>query len=147
MDIKIETAADQEKIKDLILTFDPIFPHLREKIPSYDEYAEKLSRYANVAVCKINGETAGLLVFYSNDLETKTAYISLIGVNKKWQGKGISGFLLDYCTEESKKSGMEFLKLEVDLDNARAIRFYLKNGFENCEKSEGSSVHMCKKIK
>lgn len=146
-DIEIKSIKNCDEIKSIILSFDPIFPHLKEKISSYDDYAKKLSEYANVVICKINQETAGLLVFYSNDIETKTAYISLIGVHQEYQGKKIGKILLEYCINASINCGMEYLKLEVDLDNTRAIRFYVNNGFENCEDSNGSSVHMCKKIK
>ena len=145
-DIILETLTDKNQIKNHILYFNPIFPHLKEKISSFDEYAEKLSKKANVVIEKINDEPVGLLVFYANDFETRTAFISLIGVSEKWQGKNVSAFLLEYCTEESVRRKMEFLKLEVDIDNGRAIRFYEKNGFKKCGEAGGSSIYMCKRI-
>lgn len=146
IDVVMETVKDKEIIKELLLFFDPIFPHLREKITSYDEYADKLSSCANVIVCKVRNEIAGILVYYANDLINKTAYISLIGVCAKWQGKAISSALLGYCIRESLLQKMHFIKLEVDLDNSRAIRFYLKNGFEKCDNNGEYSIYMRKVI-
>jgi len=145
--VEFERIKEIRLIREAICFFEPIFPHLKEKISSYDEYAEKLSRYANVVVCKENHESVGLLVCYANDSKTKTAYVSLIGVQPQWQGKKIGKALLEFCIAFSLKEGMEFLKLEVDSDNARAMRFYSNFGFDFCGESGASSVYMCKRIK
>ena len=135
---------DKSCIYDLLVSFENIFPHLTEKISSFDDYAQKLSEYAYVVEAREENESAGILVFYANDQKTKTAYISLIGVKKEKSRKGIGKALLNYCEEFSLKQGMSRLRLEVDKDNVNAIRFYEKNGF-SCEgEASQDSFYMIK---
>lgn len=141
--IQLISSADIHK---LLNTFDCIFPHLKEKVYSYEEYSKKLSTYALCFECKIDGETAGILIFYANDATTNTAYISLIGVLPQWQGKKIGKKLLDYCILIARDKNMVSLKLEVDNDNISAIKFYQKNGFVFCGNKSNSSIQMIKNI-
>lgn len=143
---RIESVLDDKTIYDLLIQFDCVFPHLHEKISSYEEYAYKLSRYAKVYVYKDLDKNIGILVLYANDMNNKIAYISLIGVDKSFEGKGIGKRLLNHAIQISKECGMNELKLEVDLDNERAIRFYKLNGFVSCNDDNGLSVHMIKKL-
>ena len=144
--VKIEYVQKSEDVLSLLEHFDSVFPHLKEKISSYAEYAEKLSRFAHVCVIKLEGELCGLLVYYANDKETRTAYIALIGVMEKFQGRRIGQRLLEHCVERSLAYGMHRLNLEVDLDNEQAIRFYKKHGFCECGKKSYSSMYLTKSL-
>lgn len=144
--LRFEKIVNAEQIYALLKQFDCIFPHLKEKISSYEEYAEKLSKYANTRVALIGEEICGLLVYYANDTTTKTAYIALIGVLPQFQGCGLGGRLLDYCIREAKRQDMQILKLEVDLDNPKAISFYKKNAFVECEFDNQLSIKMQKSL-
>lgn len=144
--VTVRVISDLNSIKDLLIMFDPIFPHLHEKIASYEEYAQKLAKFATVVVCESESETVGILVFYANDLQTRTAYISLIGVSEKWRGMRLGQRLLDYCVFVCENSGMEYLMLEVDADNVVAQEFYKKNGFSCCGKSDRASIYLQKRI-
>ena len=142
----VEDVLEWKRINALLLEFEYIFPHLDAKIESYEEYSKKLEKYANVRLCKIDDEICGILVYYANDHITKTAYISLIGIHKQWQGKHIGRFLLEYCVEDSKRVGMELLKLEVDRDNLQAIKFYGKHGFVKEKEINCESFYMVKQL-
>lgn len=144
--LRFEKIFNVEQIYKLLKQFDCIFPHLKEKIISYQAYADKLSKYANTCVALRGEEICGLLVYYANDKTTKTAYIALIGVLPKFQGKGLGKLLLDYCIQESKIQEMQTLKLEVDLDNLQAISFYKKNNFFKCERIDETSMKMQKSL-
>lgn len=58
------------------------------------------------------------------------AELLLIGVDRKWQNKGIGGTLLRDFISQARKSQIVTLYLEVR-DNNPAIDFYLRYGFEN----------------
>lgn len=146
VNVNIEPVKGWEKIKEVLLMFEHVFPHLREKIPSFDEYAKKLEKFACVCICQINTETCGILVFYANDVKEKTSYISLIGVLETWQGKHVGKQLLDYCIDRSVTCGMKYLKLEVDLDNTVARKFYTRNGFHECNYASDTSIYMKKTL-
>lgn len=137
--LRVDRICEVKEIENCLREFDAVFPHLTERISSYEAYAMKLYQYANVYVCKSGMETCGLLVFYSNDMLNETAYISLIGVHEAYRGKRVGSFLLDWCKSFSKRMGMKKLKLEVDFDNEQAIAFYLRKGFSKCEKEDTRS--------
>ena len=136
----------KDEILKVLFDFQEVFPHLHEKISDMNEYADKLNRYANVFLGREEERVFGLVIFYSNDMIDKTAYISLIGVKSSARGMGRGQWLFDKCIEYSQKQGMRFLKLEVDLDNQTAIRFYQKNGMRFCENTERDSVYLIREI-
>lgn len=137
---------DSAAICQLLYQFDCVFPHLKEKVSDYQEYAEKLKKYAVVCTAQENGVVCGLLVVYVNDLCTKAGYISLVGLLPQWQGRNLGQLLMDYCADAAQARGMETLRLEVDLDNDRAIRFYERLGFVPWGEKKESSMHMEKKL-
>ena len=144
--VEFEYVNSKEKTLDLLKRFDCVFPHLKQKISSYEDYAEKLFRYANVCVCLYDGNICGLLVYYANDIETKVSYISLIGVLSEWQGKKIGKMMLDHCVARCKINGMLRLQLEVDIDNYNAIEFYKRNGFVVIGNKSATSMNMMKEL-
>lgn len=50
-------------------------------------------------------------------------------VDSRWQGRGLAPRLMDACVSEAQSSGCDVLWLGVWKENARAIRFYEKQGF------------------
>lgn len=134
-------------IYNLLTEFQDVFPHLMDKISNLEDYAEKLSELAYVYSAEKNGESVGILIFYANDEKSRTAYISLIGVKKGYECKGIGKELLDHCEEVSLQNDMLRLKLEVDKDNITAIKFYKKNGFVTLNETERNSFYMQKTFK
>lgn len=136
----------KESIYNLLIEFSGIFPHLTEKISDIDDYAQKLSEYAFVYEALNDKECVGILIFYANDKQSKTAYISLIGVKKDKEGNGIGKALLKYCEKISMQAGMCKLKLEVNKENIGAIKFYEKNGFAFIEKNSQNSFYMIKEL-
>lgn len=136
---KIDSA---EKVYEVLVEFQEVFPHLMEKITSLEEYAKKLYTYAEVYVGIQEETTFGLLIFYANDKSTKTAYISLIGVKEEYRHQHLGEWLLEKCISVSKEAGMRQLKLEVDSDNINAKRFYKRNGFKYVEDTGRDSIYM-----
>jgi len=137
---------DARQIYQLLKQFDCVFPHLKEKVDDYGCFAEKLAKYAYVCVVQERKQTCGLLVFYANDDVNKCAYVSLIGVLPQWQGKRVGQQLLDYCFVESSHNGMAKIRLEVDLDNHRAIAFYENHGFVRVTPEMVNSMYMERKL-
>ncbi|GLQ21971.1 GNAT family N-acetyltransferase [Algimonas porphyrae] len=60
-------------------------------------------------------------------LPANTHYLARIAVSPDWQGKGIAAELMDIF--EAQGGGCDHV-LHVAADNARAIRFYEKRGYE-----------------
>lgn len=96
---------------------------------SLEQLAKKYSENAHVAVVKVEDNIAGYVAFYCNDMESKTAYISMIVVKSEYQGLHLGGKLLDYVVSISKEKGMCKIKLEVAKENKKATGFYIHKGF------------------
>ena len=85
-----------------------------------DRIAE-LERTGSVSVVALqDGRIVGALV-----VNPSTGYLDQIVVAIKDQGRGVAGDLL----AEARRLSPAGLDLHVNQDNARAIRFYRKNGF------------------
>jgi ribosomal protein S18 acetylase RimI-like enzyme len=115
------------------------------KVHNVKEYANKLFNNATVFAA-VNESILGLIVFYANDLMTRTAYIAIIAVHPESQNSHIGFNLLDKCIEISKDNNMSSIKLEVKKQNENAISFYKKNGFDYCGEASQDSIFMSKEI-
>lgn len=94
-----------------------------------DNLSDKFHRFGTFLVAKKGEEICGFSAFYSNDLITYTAFLSMIVVSSNYQGMGIGQLLLNKTIEICRENNMKHLSLEVDKNNNRAIHFYIKNGF------------------
>ena len=142
----VETVKAPEQIYKLLLRFDSVLPHLREKVTDYRAFSEKLAKYANV-LCAVEGEKAcGFAVFYANDESTKMSFLTLLACAREEQGKGLGKYLMEHAFETATKAGMTGMRLEVDLDNPGAIAFYKKLGFREVGEKLSGSMYMERKL-
>ena len=141
--MEIRQIGKYEEIKDEIICLRDTFVSLFERV-NVKEYAEKLSRYASVYVLKDGTKTCGLAAVYMNDKETRTAYITLIGVAKEYQRRNLGTLLIRHCMEQAKSLGMKTLRLEVDKENHGAIAFYEKEGLQIMGESSEQGFYMVK---
>ena len=142
----IQVVKDPARIHALLLQFDAVLPHLKEKIADYCAFSEKLAKHANV-LCAVDAEgVCGFVVFYANDEVTHTAFVTLLACARAHQGKGLGKYLMEQADALAVKAGMKHMRLEVDLDNFGAIAFYSKLGFEQVGEKGIGSMYMEKKL-
>ena len=65
--------------------------------------------------------------------DTKDAYIYGFFTKEKFARKGYGSVLLDFVINEMEKAGIEAVTLTVDPANEKAVKLYLKHGFEKAE--------------
>lgn len=140
--IHLERIIGAENILNLLIMFKDVFSRLEDRVSNLSAYSQKLDVNANVYAGKYCDNIFGIVIFYANNLDTRTAYISLIGVKKEYEHKGLGKWLLEKCIEISKETGMNRVRLEVDLDNRHAIEFYKKNGMTEKEQTDRKSMYM-----
>ncbi len=134
-----------EQIKEVLTEFQDCLPELKFSDEYRAKMADKFAKYAFFLVYRVDELNMGFSAFYSNDYETKTAYISFIAVAEKHREKRIGSLLLNQVFDIALQNGMEYIKLEVYKTNA-AHSFYLKNGFKDlCDASNGS-IYMIRRI-
>lgn len=105
----------------------------------------KFSKYAKVVRFVDEHNILGFAAYYINNTETRIAFLSMIIISNKYQGLGLGTELLNYIQSDCKNEKMEYLRLEVDLKNTNAIRFYTRNSFLE-ESRNDKSIFMIKKI-
>lgn len=138
--IQFKRLTNENDIMHSLFSFLDVFPGLKLRIDSLENYIKKLSTNAIVIEGRLENESIAFAAIYNNDKYSLTGYIALIGVKKEFRGKAYGMKLLNYCLEQMKHSGMKQVKLEVDDDNTCAIRFYQQNGFTISEKDRKSVV-------
>lgn len=91
-----------------------------------DKYSQNAVVYSGMGGVK----PKGICAFYCNDKTTKTAFLTMIVVDKQEQGKGLGSLLLDKMVWHCRTEGMKRIRLEVACDNERAYHFYVRHGFQ-----------------
>lgn len=82
-------------------------------------------------ILKIDNVPSGYL-HYKLD-ENNTVFLSKIYLKESNQTKGIGQLMLNRVVDFAKEKGAKAVHLTVNKHNAKAIRFYEKNGFKNME--------------
>ena len=93
-----------------------------------------------------NNNILGYVAMYANDIGTKTAYVTLIGVRTEYQNMHVGRSLLQQCSIIASICGMKKLRLEVSNKNWSAIRFYQRNGFVGESIASDKSTYMVKDL-
>ena len=112
----------------------------------FKELSFKICSYSKFTAAKINGVTAGYAAVYANNIQTRIAYLTLIGVRPEFQKRHIGARLLSECERIARENGMISMKLEVRDANTGAIKFYKKNGYRSAERCSDISTYMVKSL-
>ena len=106
------------------------------------EYAEKLLANGHVVAEFHADKPVGMLCFYCNDLETRIGFITMFALlDELGFAKGRTMFnLAKLSAEIADRTGMEWVRIEVDDNNVIARKLYERMGFEYTEKKEHSSM-------
>jgi ribosomal protein S18 acetylase RimI-like enzyme len=106
-------------------------------------YVEKILNFAILVSYHIQGQLAGFIAYYCNDIDNKIAFLTMLCVKPEFSGKGIGHQLLNFSMEDIKNKGFNSLHLEVKIDNHPAMNLYKRAGFE-VTNSTGKLVLMIK---
>jgi len=90
---------------------------------------QTLEKDGATILCACEGSFGPPLGFLT--IDTKTGWLDQLVVSPRVYGGGVASFLLD----AAKQLAPERIKLDVNQDNARALRFYTREGF--CRRGEG----------
>ena len=115
---------------EFIKKIDKLFPiPLSNKI-DIEEYVCKLYKNGKIILAKTNDCIAGIIGGYMNDQKENIAYISILGIDEKYQCKKIGTKLLNVFQQIAKRNKMKKIYLSVNKSNNKGITFYKKNGYE-----------------
>lgn len=109
------------------------------------EMAEKLSKYGFVLVYYRKGQIAGFISGYSNNLETRTAFVTLLVIKQAVKGLLRAKILYELgkavCVH-SLECGMTTVELEVAKDNVHAQQVYERAGWRKSGKETERTYFM-----
>ena len=144
MKIKLSRVIKYGDIVDVMnLCSDSFYDQAYNNEASIADLANKFCNYGIFSIAKEqNGNILGFIAYYANDSKNKQGFISMIIVNSSFQNSGVGSLLLHDCIIKCKKAGMISLKLEVNKSNKKAISFYKKRGFVQCDESANSIFMM-----
>ena len=104
-----------------------------------ERWRNDLVPVAAIIVADAGGEMVGFIT-----VERATGYVDQVVVAPQAWGGGVAALLID----EAKRQSPARLSLDVNKDNARAIRFYEKHGFavsgETVNERSGAPVYKMK---
>lgn len=98
-------------------------------VPDNEQLYNKICMYAEFLAVYVGEKLAGYLAIYANDVKSKMAYITMIGILPQYQRQGLGGDLLKEAKYVAKENNMDFIRLEVNKINHKAIQCYIKYGF------------------
>lgn len=104
--MKFECLKDKDSVRKAIQSFNVEFPSLKFRV-NLELYSRKLAQYAYTVLMKDNDTEIGIAAVYTNDLDSKVAFITLIGVHVQFQKSGYGNILLQHCIEKAVNAGME----------------------------------------
>lgn len=121
------------EVSDIVLLMtvagDELPDPLSERV-DVTEYTIKLMKKGSLyLVLGDNGAPVGVMGFYANDQETKTAYLSIVSLLPKVRRMGIGSKLMKILMLECRKAGMKKVWLKVKRENSEAVAYYEKMGF------------------
>lgn len=93
-----------------------------------DAWTEKVYKNGSVIIVLYERTVVGAIFFYANDELDKVGYISYLSVSRELRSQGIASELLALCFAKSRELGMT--KIGVHTHNPKALRLYLRAGFD-----------------
>lgn len=125
----LPTKISLSEFVSVLENYDSYFQPNLSELNNLKQWAEKVYNNAIVDCFKNeNKQVIGLTAYYCNDVEHFEAYLTLIFVDKQFQGGGIAESLFKQVLQSCKLKGMRTLKLECGNENHQANKFYVKMG-------------------
>lgn len=108
------------------------------------DFAEKVIRHGNPLVIYEGDTIAAAALFYSNDQQTRNAYLTLLVTDEAYEGRGYARVLMAQAERIAAAAGMQWFYLDTQLTNHHAIAFYSQQGWTI--DTVGEKVHMKKEL-
>lgn len=134
-----------KEIKELIIRNDKDFPVSIIERVDLENYLNKIFQYGQTIIAINDNKVIGCSLFYSNNIQTKIGYITLLCVDGIYRKKGIASYLLENTYFIMKKNGMTYCELSTNQNNNKSINLYTKQGFKILENKKGE-LHMRKEL-
>ena len=130
------------ELKKFLGEVDNDFPIPLSSKTDLGELAHKLLGNGLSMVILNGSDIASGCFGYANDVQSKTAYISVVATLKAFRGKGFAEKCVRAFLDEAKKQNMESAVLYTHNTNIGAIKIYEKIGFVKIPSDRDGDVKM-----
>lgn len=96
---------------------------------NFADYVNKLFVRSQRYELWSEGDLVGLLAFYRNDAANEI-YITSISISERHQGMGNAKYLLEKLFADNSQGQINSVRLEVRIDNQKALKLYNSLNFE-----------------
>ncbi len=110
---------------------------------NFADYVDKIYVKSQRYELWSEGDLIGLLAFYRNDA-AKEIYVTSISISERHQGMGNGKYLLEKLLADNSQDQIKSVRLEVSIDNLKAINLYNSLNFEI--KSTHNQSHMMERM-
>jgi ribosomal protein S18 acetylase RimI-like enzyme len=100
-----------------------------------------------LAVRKLTQKKHAVTIAHATRPQDQPFVILSIAVDPDHQRAGVGQLLMDAAEEEALRGGFQRMSLTVNLDNAKAIRFYKNIGWAIDRNASSRSIEMIKQLK
>jgi ribosomal protein S18 acetylase RimI-like enzyme len=139
--IEYRLLTDAQEKRTVIEACDGAFANPVSERPQYETLLAKIHAYGDF-LAAYDCQPVGYVAMYANDMENRTAYVTLLAVRPGCQGLGIGEGLMRAGLTLAKSRGMKAAKLDVKKENQKAIRLYERLGFVLLGDAKQDSVYM-----
>lgn len=147
MNFSTTIVTDSNEKRRIIETCDDAFTISVTGRSNYEELLAKIDKFAVfLGAYTEAGEIAGYSAFYANDVESRTAFITLFCARKEMQRMHLGSGLMSATIDESRRRGMKLIRLEVLKRDEGAIAFYKRCGFAITGDAGEASYYMARGI-
>jgi len=141
---EIERSRNKSELFEFVNSVDATLPVPLSERVDLGVFVDKVLANGVALVVKQNGFVKAASFFYCNDVNSKIGYITLIAIRPENKKQGYASALLNETESVCKNAGMNYMALNVNLENTKAIALYSKCGFRIT--SIENKVYMKKKI-
>jgi len=67
--------------------------------------------------------------FWPDSIDDRAAYVHRLAVRRRYAGQGVAAAMLGWAAARARSQGLEFLRLDTDLDRPKLRALYLSCGF------------------
>ncbi len=145
-----ETGVSVIEIHDLDIAFDVIKKLADSEFLTYARdddvarsFAEKQLKFGHMLVAYLKNEPMGYICFYSNDLESRTGFITSIVIGECGIVRGrIFLWLIKEAAVIGKRDGMTGVRVQVSKENKHARRLYEAAGLTYTGEENENGLYM-----
>ena len=137
----LESNFGKEDILNLLQKTGDLLPEPLSQRVDLTTFLAKIQKQAKIWVAVENAQPVGIIAYYANDLISRTAHLTFMGLLTNFQNRKIGTRLLEKMIEDCQQANFRRITLEVHPSNTRAIHLYGKHGFQP-EKIHAGKIFM-----